>query len=249
MSTSTGKKGILGVPASSIALLAAVTAAFQLIPFSVVLGPGTSFPLSLAIHSLIGVLLGPAAGGLTVLIGSTIGIMIAPHTAFLGPFTVLVVALGAVVGGLIASGRAHIAGFYLIGAGCLWIVLYYALLGAPQNLIVLFYPWRYFLPGVLLLIPQLNKKVILMLQSEKRWQLAVAYCYVAWISSQADHTVSSILGNEILYQLPEEVWTALMIAIVGAERGVLALVATVIGTGVILGLRNMGTKIYGIKTQ
>ena len=110
----TGGRGIYGAPISYVALLSAVTAVLQLIPFSVVLGPGISFPLSLATGGLMGIMLGPWAGAIAVLIGSAIGVMIAPHTAFLGPLTVLVLILAPIASGLIVTGRRSIVGAYLI---------------------------------------------------------------------------------------------------------------------------------------
>jgi len=238
--TSTRGRGIYGAQISYVALLAAVTAVLQLIPFSVVLGPGISFPLSLATGGLMGILLGPWAGAIAVAIGGVIGVLIAPHTAFLGPLTILVLVMAPLASGLIVTGRRRIVGIYLIGSAVLWWILYFVTTGAPEDSTVLLFPWRYLLPGILLFIPGLNEKAVRLLRSENRLALATALGYIIWISLQVDHTISSIVGNLILFPLPDEVYSFLLLFIIGAERGALTLVGGVIGIGVIFGLRRMG---------
>ncbi len=240
--TSTRGRGISGAPISYVALLAAVTAVLQLIPFSVVLGPGISFPLSLATGGLMGILLGPAAGSVAVLIGAVIGVLIAPHTAFLGPLTVLVLVMAPLGAGLIATGRHKIVGIYLIGSAVVWWLLYIITDGMPEDTLVLLFPWRYLLPGILLFIPGLTNKAVRLLKSENRLALAAALGYIIWISLQVDHTISAIVGNLIMFPLPEDVYRFLLLFIIGAERGALALVGVVIGLGVIVGLRRMGVQ-------
>jgi len=223
-----------------VALLAAVTAVLQLIPFSVVLGPGISFPLSLATGGLMGILLGPWAGAIAVLIGGVIGVLIAPHTAFLGPLTILVLVMAPLASGLIVTGRRLIVAVFLIAAAVIWWGLYIATDGMPEDRLVLLFPWRYLVPGILLLVPGLTEKAVRLLRSENRLALSMALGYIIWISLQADHTISSIVGNLILFPLPEEVYRFLLLFIIGAERGALTLVGVVIGLGVIFGLRRMG---------
>jgi hypothetical protein len=235
-------RGIFGAPISYVALLAAVTAVLQLIPFSVVLGPGVSFPLSLATGGLMGILLGPWAGAVAVLVGGAIGVLIAPHTAFLGPLTILVLIMAPLASGLIVTGRHRIVGIYLLAAGILWWVIYFATTGMPQDKVVLLMPWRYIVPGVLLFIPGLTEKAVRMLRSENRLALASALGYITWISLQTDHSISAIVGNLLLFPLPEEVYRILITTIIGAERGALTIVGIVIGLGVIVGLRRMGIR-------
>ena len=238
----TGGRGIYGAPISYVALLSAVTAVLQLIPFSVVLGPGISFPLSLATGGLMGIMLGPWAGAIAVLIGSGIGVMIAPHTAFLGPLTVLVLILAPIASGLIVTGRRSIVGTYLIVCAVLWWIIKIAMDGMPEDMVVLLFPWRYLLPGILCLIPAVTDRAVSLLKSENRLALASGIGYITWIALQTDHTFSSIIGNLFMFPLPDEVYRFLLLYIIGAERGALTMVGVVIGLGVIFGLRRMGIK-------
>lgn len=241
--TSTRDRGIYGAPISYVALLGAVTAVLQLIPFSVVLGSGVSFPLSLATGPLIGILLGPWAGTIAVLVGGAIGVLIAPHTAFLGPLTLLVLIMSPLATGLIVTGRSYIVGIYLLLAAVVWWGVFFLIIGFPsEHMAALLQPWRYVVPGILLLVPGLTDKAVRLLQSEERLPLAAGLGYILWIGLQADHAMSSVVGNEILFPLPAEVWSFLTLAVIGAERGALTLVGIVIGLGVIFGLRRMGIR-------
>jgi hypothetical protein len=235
-------RGIFGSPIAYVALMAAVVAVFQLIPFSVVLGPGISFPLSLAIIGLVGILLGPWAGAVAVAIGSGIGVLIAPHTAFLGPLTIVAMVLTPIGTGLITNGKRVIVGFFLIAVAAIWWALFLATNGWPEVTTALLQPWRYLLPGILLLLPGLTDKAVRLLKSENRLALGAALGYIIWIGGSIDHSFSAIVGNLILFQLPEDVWSFLILFVIGAERGALALVGLIVGIGVIFGLRQMGAR-------
>jgi hypothetical protein len=189
-----------------------------------------------------GVLLGPWAGTIAVLIGGAIGVLIAPHTAFLGPLTLLVLVMAPLAAGLIVTGRHRLVGVYLLAAGVLWWVIYIATDGMPADATVLLMPWRYILPGILLFVPGLTEKAVRLLRSENRLAVAASLGYIIWISLQADHSISAIVGNLLLFPLPEEVYRLLILTIIGAERGALTIVGIVIGLGVIFGLRRMGIR-------
>jgi len=189
-----------------------------------------------------GIMLGPWAGAIAVLIGSGIGVMIAPHTAFLGPLTILVLVLAPIASGLIVTGRRSIVGAYLIVAGVLWWIIKIAQDGMPEDTLLLLYPWRYLVPGILCLIPAVTDRAVSLLKSENRLALASGLGYITWIALQTDHTFTSIVGNLFMFPLPDEVWIFLQLYIIPAERAALTLVGVVIGLGVIFGLRRMGIK-------
>jgi hypothetical protein len=221
----------------NVALMAGVVAVFQLIPFSVVLGTGASFPLSLAIIGLIGILLGPWAGAAAVVIGSAAGVMIAPHTAYLGSLTVLIMAITPIGTGLITRGRRKIVGIYLIIAALFWWGLFLATNGVPKLWMALLQPWRYMMPGILLLLPDLTCKAVRFLYSRNRLKLVAGLGYILWIGSSLDHSLSAIIGNLIMFRLPEDVWSFLTLHLIGAERGALVLIGIVIGMSMMTGLR------------
>src|SRR4029450_3295215 len=88
---------IAGAPVAYVTMLAAVVAGLSLIPFSIVLGTGGgTFPLSEALFALVGIILGPGAGAVTVLVGRLIGIGLAPYTAGSGGLSACVAGVGPV---------------------------------------------------------------------------------------------------------------------------------------------------------
>src|SRR5215510_427283 len=91
---------IAGAPVAYVSMLAAVVAGLSLIPFSIVLGTGGgTFPLSEALFALVGIVLGPSAGAVTVLVGRVIGIGFAPYTAGSGLLSAFCAVIGPIASG------------------------------------------------------------------------------------------------------------------------------------------------------
>src|SRR5215475_12867895 len=95
-----GRASIAGAPVAYVSMLAAVVAGLSLIPFSIVLGTGGgTFPLSEALFALAGIILGPGAGAVTVLVGRLIGIGLAPYTAGSGVLSACCAVIGPIAAG------------------------------------------------------------------------------------------------------------------------------------------------------
>src|SRR6266850_3447895 len=95
-----GRATIAGAPVAYVSMLAAVVAGLSLVPFSIVLGTGGgTFPLSEALFALVGIILGPGAGAVTVLVGRLIGIGLAPYTAGSGVLSACCAVIGPVASG------------------------------------------------------------------------------------------------------------------------------------------------------
>jgi len=93
---------IHGVPIAYIAIWAALIAVASLIPISIVIGGGGSFPASYSLLALVGILLGPVAGAIATTIGVYLGAFIAPYTAgIMFPFGQLGDVLATFAAGLI----------------------------------------------------------------------------------------------------------------------------------------------------
>ena len=88
-----------GAPIAYIVVLAAVVTVLALVPLSIVISSGKSFPMSQAVYPLVGWILGPVAGALADGIGALVGVVLFPHTATMPVATVL----GAAMGGLAAG--------------------------------------------------------------------------------------------------------------------------------------------------
>ncbi|MEM2896423.1 MAG: hypothetical protein QXG01_02430 [Candidatus Bathyarchaeia archaeon] len=91
-----------GAPISQVAIWAAIIAVTGMIPFSVVIGGGGTFPISSTLAPLSGILLGPIGGFVAVIIGGYIDLAIAPYTATLGLASPWSLAIATLCAGLIA---------------------------------------------------------------------------------------------------------------------------------------------------
>lgn len=230
-----------GAPLSYIVTLAAVATALAIVPLSVVVGSGKSFPLSQGVYPLVGWLLGPVAGALANGVGALIGVFVAPHTTTLPLATVL----GAAVGGLAAgvmrgSGKrrwwwqplalffAALYGIYagqaLIRNGVAW---YAVLLGSLID-------WSALL---LFVMPTRVWFAQWMLSTDPKSVALGLFCGTWTIAGLTHLTASSVIY--IFSNWPNEVWLA-MAPLAPLEHVIRAAVGAIIGVGVILGLRATG---------
>ena len=237
-----GGAAIDGAPVAYIIVLAAVVAALGVIPFSVILGSGGSFPMSQSIFPLVGWVLGPIAGAVATGIGRLVGGFLFPHTA--GP-----VPWASIWGAAIAS---FAAGSMVLGKRRKgwWIALS-----------VLFIVEFLLYVGRAILVNGVDLRVAI-LTSFVDWSSIVLYLLptrtlaVRWIGSRDSRRVAAglFLGtwmiagisllsvSTILYQMfnwPEADWIRL-IPVIPVEHVIRCLVGAVIGTGVIAGLRAIG---------
>ncbi len=101
-----------------VAVWAAIMAIARLLPTIPLIGVGGTFTVANVLVPLAGVFFGPWAGLLCAAIGGAIGYLIFPLSAWAGPFTVLIPA----VGGLVAG--------FVMRRNWLWPVIIIAALGA-----------------------------------------------------------------------------------------------------------------------
>lgn len=237
-----GAAAIDGAPVAYVIVLAAVVAALAFIPFSVILAAGGSFPMSQTVYPLVGWILGPIAGAIASGVGRLIGVFLAPHTA--GPFPA-----ASIWGAAIAS---FAAGAMVLGKERRrwWIPL--SLLFVIE--LLLFIGRAILLNGVdvrwAILTSFVNWSSILL------YALPTRTLFAHWINSERIGLVSAglFLGTwviagishlsvtVILYFMlnwPEKVWITL-IPVIPTEHLFRCLVGTVIGAGVIAGLRAVG---------
>jgi hypothetical protein len=226
-----------GAPISYIVVLAAVTTALSFIPFSLVLGTGGSMPLRQGTSALLGWLLGPIAGALANGMGTLIGVFLAPHTAGVPVVSVAGAALAGFTAGAMVPGSRRDR-WYLGLVILFWVNLLLYGRQALQNGIGL----DIFLAGSVI---DWSGLLLFMLPTRTlcaRWIGSPNLAVVArglflgtWIVSGVSH-LSSATVTYFLYNWPKEVWIAL-IPIIPGENLIRCIAGTVIGTGVISGLR------------
>ena len=236
-----GGTSIDGTPVAYIVVLAAVVAGLAFVPLSAVIGSGKSFPMSQAIYPLIGWILGPIAGATANATGALIGVLLAPHTTTVPAATIL----GALLGGL-GAGAMAVGGSrknWWLGVGAVGVLAYAAYAGRAvlQNGVGI-------APVILGSVIDWSALLLYLLPTRRlaaQWiggrdlgKLAVGLFLGTWMVAGLTHLLSSTIVYYVL-NWPAPVWAA-MAPVAPIEHVVRSIVGTVIGTGVIAGLRAIG---------
>ena len=233
-----GGAAIDGAPIAYIVVLAAVVLVLAFIPFSVVLASGGSFPLSQGIFPLVGWLLGPIAGAIASGIGTLVGVFLAPHTAGVPAVSILNAVIASLAAGsMVVGGRRK---NWWIPLTVIFVValLLYAGRAVVQNGVSLwaaiggsFLDWS----GLLLFALPTRVLVARWIGDKSLAKTALGLFIGTWMIAGVAHLVSSMI-TYFMFNWPEEVWVTL-IPIIPFENLLRSVVGTVIGTGVIAGLR------------
>jgi len=238
---STGGLAIDGAPLSYIVILAAVVTALAFIPFSVVIFAGGSFPLSQAVLSLIGWILGPVAGAIASAIGTLVGVIVAPHTARVWIVSIYGAAMISFAAGTMGGKGKRRGWWILVAAISLLSLAGYvgmAILanGAPVISVALgaFLDWS----AVLLFILPTRLLVVRWIGSQNVAKLAAGLFLGIWITYGIGHVCQSVIYYWI-QNWPAEVWLTIA-PIIPVEMMVRCVAGTIIGTGVITGMRKIG---------
>lgn len=231
-----------GAPIAYVIALAAVVTVLAFVPFSIVLGAGSSFPMSQSVFSLVGWILGPVAGAVAAGIGRVAGIFLAPYTAGVMPAaSVWGAAVSAFAAGCMgARGRRA---WWWMPLTVLFALELAAFLGRAVLL-------NGVAPGVAVLTSFVNWSAILLfvlptrtwlagwIRSDNISHVAAGLFLGTWMIAGLSHLSVTVILYQIL-NWPSEVWAAL-IPIIPIEHLFRCLVGAVIGTGVIAGMRAIG---------
>jgi hypothetical protein len=236
-----GGTAIDGAPVAYIVVLAAVVVGLAFVPLSAVIGSGKSFPMSQAIYPLIGWILGPIAGATADAVGALIGILLAPHTTTVPAATLLGALLGGFAAGAMAIGSSR-KNWWIV-AGAVGILAYAAYAGRAVLMngvgivaVILgsFIDWS----ALLLYLLPTRKLAAQWIGGKDLGKLAVGLFLGTWMVAGLTHLLSSTIVYYVL-NWPAPVWAA-MAPVAPIEHVVRSIVGTVIGTGVIAGLRAIG---------
>lgn len=236
-----GGASIDGAPIAYIVVLAAVTTALAFIPFSVVLALGGSFPMSQGIFALVGWLLGPLAGAVASGIGTLIGIFLAPHTAGVPFVSVWGAVIASFTAGAMAIGQKRkswwipLAGLFIIEY-LLYIgqALFVNGVGISAVFLGSFVNWS----AILLWVLPTRTLFARWINNPNIGLVAVGLFLGTWMVFGLAHTSQTVIVY-YMFNWPEEVWITL-VPIIPVENLFRCLVGTIIGTGVIAGLRATG---------
>jgi len=236
-----GGANIDGAPVAYVIVLSAVVLALSFIPFSIVVATGGSFPMSQGILPLVGWILGPIAGAVANLVGTILGIFLAPHTASVPVAGILgALVAGATAGVMYTTGKRKSwwlpVAVFLVIALVIYMgrALFVNKVGLWPTVAATFIDWS----GVLLFILPTRVLVGKWLTSKNIGQVAAGLFLGTWIVMGCYHAATSAL-TYWMFNWPEEVWYFL-IPVIPMENLFRCLIGTVIGTGVIAGLRAIG---------
>jgi hypothetical protein len=236
-----GGAAIDGAPIAYIVVLAAVVLVLAFIPFSVILALGGTFPLSQGITPLVGWLLGPIAGGIASGIGALLGVFLAPHTAGVPVVSVVNAMLASfAAGAMVVGGKRKM---WWIPLTILFVVALLLFVGRAvvQNGVGLwpaiagsFVDWS----GILLFALPTRVLFARWIGDKNLAKTALGLFLGTWMIAGIAHCVSAMI-TYFMFNWPEEVWT-MLIPVIPFENLMRCVTGTVIGTGVIAGLRAIG---------
>jgi len=226
-----------------IAVWAAVVAAGHLLPTVPILGTGGTFSLSHALSPLSGIFFGPAAGAVCSAAGGFAGSLIAPHTAWMGPFTFIIGTITAFTSGCTAWGKwppvtISANGSFIINGG---IIIYAAgtILWFTQEIgrSIFQFPLVFYGLGFL----AMTAGIILAGRffTSKNRLLKFPAVWLCAFSGLAGGASAGNFFSLVLYKQPKEIWSVLTFT-APVERAVFALAAMFIGVPLIEGLNKMG---------
>ncbi|MDR1836155.1 MAG: ECF transporter S component [Treponema sp.] len=226
-----------------IAVWAAVVASGHILPTIPIMGTGGTFSLSSALSPLSGIFFGPVAGAACSAAGGFIGSLIAPHTAWMGPFTFIVGTTTAFTSGCIAWGKwppvtVNGSGSLIINGG---IVVYIigTILWFTQETgrNVILFPVVYYGLGFL----AMTAGIIFsgrMFASASRLLKYPAIWLCAFGGLIGGATVGNFFSL-VLYKLPQDIWAVLTFT-APVERAIFASGSMLVGAPLLAGLNKTG---------
>jgi len=226
-----------------IAVWAAVVAAGHLLPTIPILGTGGTFSLSNALSPLSGIFFGPAAGALCSAAGGFTGSLIAPHTAWMGPFTFIIGTTTAFTSGCIAWGKwppvaISADGSFIINGG---IIVYAAgtILWFTQEIgrSIFRFPLVFYGLGFSAMIAGIILAGRFFASKSRMLKFPAV-----WLCAFGGLVGGASVGNFfslVLYKQPKEIWSVLTFT-APAERAVFALAAMFAGVPLLEGLNKIG---------
>ncbi|MCK5628166.1 ECF transporter S component [Candidatus Bathyarchaeota archaeon] len=243
---------------ASIAIFSALYMVLRLIPTFPVIGVAGSFALSDIIAPLFGIILGPYAGGLSVILGTFLAMALGRPPVFMGldflPATVNAVALGLLIkrkwSYVILLNIALLAAFLLNPLTSVFVEI------TLGNVSFSFpFAWLHIVAFVVLVSP-LGRKAADWIENFKASSVAWGLGILAFVGTMMQHLMGNVLFEVILNQLPlllgqepiipteaySGIWTVIFF-VYPVERMILVLLSVLIGVPLLLVLRKSFSRI------
>jgi hypothetical protein len=217
-----------------IAIFSALYAIFRIIPLGPMIGLSQSFAVSDSLAPLFGIILGPYAGGLSVIIGTFSAFALGKPVMFLG-LDFLPAFLNAVaVGFLIRRKWIPVAVLY-VGLLAIFTLSPYTLLTVQIGSVAVPFMWLHIIALIVLLSP-ISFKATSNIRKSNLAYLALSIAVIAFIGTMLQHLTGNLLF-ELVFGEPiggytaatfQGYWTMAFFAY-PVERAALIIIAVLIG--------------------
>ncbi len=225
-----------------IAIFSALYAILRIVPLGPMVGLQGSFSFSDALAPLIGIILGPFAGGLSVIIGTFTAAALGKPLVFLGldflPGFINCVAMGL----LIKRKWIPVVALYAILFG-IFIVSPYSLLMVQVGALAIPFIWLHIIALIVLLSP-LRSKAVDNIKKFNIPRLALSLTVLAFIGTMLQHLTGTLLtefilgapiGRMVLADFTA-LWTGIFY-LYPFERILMVLITVVIGVPLIIAIK------------
>ncbi|MPM53863.1 hypothetical protein SDC9_100633 [bioreactor metagenome] len=225
------KKKALSVHPAVLAVWSAVLAVASLLPSIPIIGLGSSFSVSTGLYPLAGMFFGPIPGAVCAAIGAALGMLIAPHTAWMGMATFLIGTVSAFAAGCVSRGKTFVIPVGILAVcGGLWFT--FEIGRAAPMFPVVFYGF-----GVLACVAGgfLAKKNL----TGGNMALKIVSVWLCAVAGMVTTASWANLVTLVLFQTPATVWNVLVFTS-PVERACFAVGTTIIGVPLLVGLPKTG---------
>jgi len=224
-----------------IAIFSSLYAILRYVPLGPMIGLQGTFSFSDALAPLMGIILGPFAGGISVIIGTFTAAALGKPLVFLGldflPGFINCIAMGF----LIKRKWIPVAALYALFIG-LFIVSPYSLLLVKVGSLAIPFLWLHIVALIVLLLP-LRSKAIDNIKKFNIPKMALSLTVLAFIGTMLQHLTGNLLTQFILGaantgEIPDFtlLWTGVFYAY-PFERTLMVLITIVIGVPLIIAIK------------
>jgi hypothetical protein len=181
-----------------IAVFSALYAVFRIIPIGPMIGLSSSFSLSDALAPLIGIILGPFSGGLTIIIGTFSAMALGKAPVFLGLDFLPALMNAVAIGFLIRRKWLPVVALYATVLA-IFLLSPYTLLFVQVGSIPVPFMWMHLVALVVLLSP-ISSKAISNVRKSNIAYLALSIAALAFIGTMLQHLTGNLLFQLVFGQ-------------------------------------------------
>jgi hypothetical protein len=239
--TRLGPGSINGVPVAYLAIWAAIYAVAAILPAIPLIGGGT-FGAQEFILVIAGMIFGPIAGLVAAVVGGIIASLIAPATAYFGLGTFVSPAIGALCAGLLMKNTLWSRAVVL----AIFVVMFIAWPLFPATSAIgsyVYSHWALFPMDLTALIGiAISPWAVRQIKTFDPKRVWIGVAIIGWTAYMVNHLAIS-LGYSFLYPEGPQQWVfSWTSGAVPLQRIALTVVATIVGTALIVGLHRAGIR-------